>query len=205
MQTLKVRIEGKVPLLLHCNQMANPLNVYCRAVKPITGKRKKTDADHIEVSRLEWEAGLYFNNDGHVAIPAENIEACLREAAKKTKSGKMIQEGVRVEENFCKLEYPNNGYRRKKVPQTPDELPSKELDGLFKTNSDCRLAKVKGSGGTVLRTRPRFDKWAIQFTLLFDENIISERTLSEVITVAGERIGLCDYKPRYGLFNAKII
>jgi hypothetical protein len=40
---------------------------------------------------------------------------------------------------------------------------------------------------------------------MFDENIISDRTLAEVIQVAGERIGFCDYRPRYGLFNAKII
>jgi hypothetical protein len=205
MQTMKVRIDGKVPLLMHCNQMANPLNVYSRAIKPLTAKRKKTDADHLEISRVEWEAGLYFDNDGHVCIPAEVIEATLRNAARKTKNGKLIEEGVRVEENFCKFEYPNNGYYRKTKPEKPENLPSKELDKMYEKFSDCRLAKVKGSGGTVLRTRPRFDKWAVEFTLMYDENIISERTLSEVIGVAGDRIGLCDYRPRYGLFNSKII
>jgi hypothetical protein len=205
MQSIKVRAEGKVPLLMHSNQMANPLNVYSRAIKPITGKRKKTDADHLEISRIEWEAGLYFDNEGNVCLPAEVIEATLRNAARKTKCGKLIEEGVRVDENFCKFEYPENGYRRKAVPKTSDDLPSKELNKMYEKHSDCRLAKVKGSGGTVLRTRPRFDKWAVEFTLMFDENIISERTLAEVIQVAGERIGFCDYRPRYGLFNAKII
>jgi hypothetical protein len=205
MQTLRVRAEGKVPLLMHCNQMANPLNVYSRAMKPLTGKRKKTDADHLEISRIEWEAGLYFDPDGNVCLPAEVIEATLRNAARKTKSGKLIEEGVRVEENFCKFEFPNNGYKRKTSPTDPDSIPSRELDAMFQKHSDCRLAKVKGSGGTVLRTRPRFEKWSVEFTVLFDENIISERTLSEVIQVAGDRIGFCDYRPRYGLFNSKIL
>lgn len=205
MQTMKVRVEGKIPMLMHCNQMANPLNVYSRAVKPITGKRKKTDADHLEISRLEWEAGLYFDTEGNISIPAEVVEATLRNAARKTKMGKLIEEGVRVEENFCKLEFPNNGYKRNSVPSSPDMLPSKELDKMYAKHADVRLVKVKGSGGTVLRTRPRFDKWAFEFTIMFDENIISERDLEEVVNVAGERIGFCDWRPRYGLFNAKII
>ena len=205
METIKIRVEGKVPLLMHSNQMANPLNVYSRAIKPLTGKRKKTDADHLEISRIEWEAGLYFDDNGNVSIPAEVIEATLRNAARKTKNGKLIEEGVRVEENFCKLEYPNNGYKRKVAPSSSDMVPSKELDKMYEKHCDCRLAKVKGSGGTVLRTRPRFDKWAFEFTLMFDENIISQRTLLEVVGVAGERIGLCDYRPRYGLFNSKVV
>ena len=32
MQTMKVRIEGKVPLLMHSNQSANPLNIYSKAL-----------------------------------------------------------------------------------------------------------------------------------------------------------------------------
>lgn len=205
METVKIRVEGKVPLLMHSNQMANPLNVYSRAIKPLTGKRKKTDADHLEISRIEWEAGLYFDEEGSVCIPAEVIEATLRNAARKTKNGKLIEEGVRVEENFCKLDYPNNGFKRKSFPATTEAIPSKELDRMYEKHYDCRLAKVKGSGGTVLRTRPRFDKWGFEFTLMYDENIISQRTLLEVVAVAGERIGFCDYRPRYGLFNAKVV
>jgi hypothetical protein len=205
MNVMKVRCEGKVPLLMHCNQMANPLNVYYRAVKPLTGKRKKTDADHMEISRLEWEAGLYFDPDGNICLPAEVIEATIRKAACKSRNSKMVEEGVRVEENFCLFEFPNNGYRRKTKPVDPDALPSRELDKMYEKHADCRLAKVKGTGGTVLRTRPRFEKWAIEFTLMYDENIINERTLREFISLAGDRIGFCDYRPRYGLFNSKIL
>ena len=205
MQTMKVRIEGKVPLLMHSNQSANPLNIYSKALKVVTSKKKKTDQDHMDMSRIEWEAGLYFDDDGNVTIPGECIEAMLRNAARKTKNGKSVEEGVRIEESFCKFEYPNNGFCLKTKPKTQDDIPSKCLDKMYEKQCDTRLAKVKGSGGTVLRSRPRFNKWAVEFTILYDDNIIGERTLLETITTAGDRIGLCDYRPSYGLFNSKIL
>jgi hypothetical protein len=92
MKTMKVRIDGKVPLLMHNNQSANPLNMYARATKVFTLKKKKTDQDHMDISRIEWEAGLYFDDDGNVTIPGECIEAMLRNAARKTKNGKSIED-----------------------------------------------------------------------------------------------------------------
>lgn len=203
MQQVKIRIEGKVPLLMHNNQTANPLNVYTKAIKSISSKRKKTDADHMDLSRLEWEAGLYLDDDGHICIPANVIEATLKSAAKKNKNGKAVELGVRVEENFCQLEYPNNGFQRKALPKKPEDLPSKELDKMYDKHVDCRIVTVDRK--KILRSRPRFDKWAVEFTLLFDESVINERTLLETVAVAGDQIGMCDYRPRYGLFNAVVV
>jgi len=205
MKQMKVKIVGKVPLLMHGNQCANPLNMYAKALKVFTDKKKKTDQDHIDISRIEWEGGLYFDDEGNVTIPGECIEAMLRNAARKTKNGKSVEEGVRVEESFCKFEYPENGYRLKNKPKSQDDIPSKCLDKMYEKHCDTRLARNKGGGGTILRSRPRFNKWAVEFTIFYDDSIIGERTMLETITTAGDRIGLCDYRPRYGLFNAKVI
>lgn len=59
-ETMKLRLTGIAPLLMHDNKAANPLNPYAKAMKALTGKRKKTDDDLAEIARIEWEAGLYI-------------------------------------------------------------------------------------------------------------------------------------------------
>ena len=65
--------------LMHNGQLSDPLNEWTKAKKKITDKKKKTDADHEEVSRLEWMGGLYLFN-GAPCIPREAIKATLLRA-----------------------------------------------------------------------------------------------------------------------------
>jgi len=60
---IQVRMRGLSPLLCHNGQTADPQNAYAKAMKAVSGKRKKTDADFDEMSRLEWLAGLYRSED----------------------------------------------------------------------------------------------------------------------------------------------
>ena len=50
METLKIRLIGETPLMIHNNRLANPLNEYSRELKKLTKKRDKTDADVMEIS-----------------------------------------------------------------------------------------------------------------------------------------------------------
>lgn len=67
-------------------------------LKSVSGKRKKTEADHEEMARIEFVAGLYMNEDGPV-IPARLLEAAVVEGARKSKLGKKVQAGVIVEKH----------------------------------------------------------------------------------------------------------
>ena len=81
------RLIGVAPILMHNEALADPLNKWARLIKEISSKRKKTDADLLELSRREWRGGLYYDNNNGVHVPARCIEAMLRDAAKKTKMG----------------------------------------------------------------------------------------------------------------------
>lgn len=206
MGKMKIKISGLTPHLQHNNQAADPLNIYKKAMTPITSKTKKTDADFLLLSRIEWEAGLYFDDEGHIAIPAENFETMLWTAGKKNRNGPKFKEGVMIEENFVRLiEFGNENFRLKNKPERSEDLPTAELDPLFTKYYDRRLAKPPGSKGTVVRTRPRFDKWAYIFTIMYDEEQIDKRTIMETLEVAGTRIGFSDYRPRYGKFEYEIL
>lgn len=202
MDRIKFKLNGLVPQMQHSNKMADPLNIYKKAVAQYTSKRKKTDADELMIARIEWEAGIYFDADGWLCWPGENIERMLLDAAKKNRNGVKIKEGIRVEENFARLDV-GVPFRLQKFPTSADEIPSASLDKLYPKFFDRRVAKIQKA--SVIRTRPRFDKWAIEFTVLYNEDIINEATIIETMTIAGNQIGLSDYRPRYGLFEFKVV
>ena len=90
MKKIKCEFHGISPIILHSCQCVNPLHPLSLEMKKITSKRKKTEEDLIRLSNLEWESGLYWDDEVGVYIPAENIEATIREGAKASKQGKAI-------------------------------------------------------------------------------------------------------------------
>ena len=52
----------------------------------------------------------------------------------------------------------------------------------------------------IIRTRPRFDQWNITFNLMYDEEKIDIETIVNAMEYAGNYVGLCDSRPKYGKF-----
>ena len=188
MKTIKCEFHGLSPIIMHSCQCVNPLHPISLEMKKITSKRKKTEEDIIKLSDLEWEAGLYWNKDVGVYVPAENIEATIREAAKSKKLGKHFQKGFMVQDMMIPLDI-------------GEDLTKEEMcaDVRFR---DVRPMKVQQA--RVLRTRPRFNMWNITFTAAYDENILNFDDVVNAIEYGGQYVGLCDSRPKYGKFSAKI-
>ena len=195
MEELRVRLNGQVPILLHNNQAANPLNAYAKALKALTGKRKKTDEDIIEIMRLEWEAGLYLQ-DGIVALPSRMLNKCFLRGARRSKNGIQYETGVMIREIDCTLIY--------KGPQIKvngtKTIPNRELDKYFEHYHDVRMVKV--GKNLVPRCRPIFEEWAVECTLDFDSTEIDRRTLLQSVIISGKTCGLGDMRPQLGRFEA---
>lgn len=188
MKEIKCEFHGISPIILHSCQCVNPLHPIALEMKKITAKRKKTEEDIIKLSDLEWEAGLYWNDEVGVYIPAENIEATIREAAKASKLGKHFQKGFMVKDMMVPLDI-------------GEELTKQEMcaDARFR---DVRPMKVQQS--RVLRTRPRFNMWNLTFTAAYDEKILNFDDVVNAIEYGGQYVGLCDSRPKYGKFSAKV-
>lgn len=199
MKELIMELVGTVPIILHNNQTVNPLNRYCQALKPLTGKRKKTDEDVIEIARIEWEAGLYVYN-GMIVIPGKCIDASFKNGAKRTKEGRKWVQGAMIMEDYAPLKY--KGMKNGKFDINGD-IPSPSLDELFKTNSVMDMVKVGIS--TVLRTRPIFYDWSIECTVAFDEKIFDQRSIENIVRETGKYVGLCERRPRYGKFDVEMV
>ena len=179
------RIVGESPLLMHNGAMANPLNPLAKQMKEITGLRKKTDEHHIELQRLEFRASLYLNEKGQVIIPSANIEGTIIGGAKKSKLGTSFKSAVMVLEDPV-LEYGEQ--------LTVDELWAKHETYAFVT-------PVIVNNSRVMRTRPRFINWALEFSCAYDDEQINREQLTKALRDAGKLVGLCDYRPKFGRFS----
>lgn len=192
MKTLTVKMTGIRPLVMHNGLMADPTNPYTRRIKEITskGSKKLTESDYEERDRLEWEAGLYWDEDNGPVIPSDNIERCLQLGAQKSRIGKDVQAGVFCTESSVKLEY--DGPRNK--------------DRLY---SDSRFSLRKGVAvqqSRVIRTRPMFPTgWTLTFQLEFDETLVNEKSVLKALVDAGAHVGLGDWRPKFGRFTVETI
>lgn len=185
MEQLTLNLTGISPLLMHNNVTVNPLDPQTKAIKQYTSKRKKTDEDYIMVQRLEWEAGLYHDVELGPYIPGVNVETCLRDAAKMTKQGAAVTRSVVVAEDRLPLLY--RGPR--------------DIKGLWEQNhKDYRV--VGNQQNSVMRCRPMFPHWELQVPVTLEASILDPDDLRNIAHRAGLMIGLGDYRPRFGRFEA---
>lgn len=182
-QTLSFKIIGLAPLLMHNGQLADPLNPHSRSIAEMTGKRKKTDADHVEVGRREFLGSLYLMN-GEPCIPAEMFEAALIKGAMKEKRGPQAKAGLLIENN-SRLEYAG--------PRDPKALWT---DDRFRLRVGVKIGQAK-----VMRTRPRFDGWSAELDVKFLPSMLNAREIGGFLTTVGEQIGIGDWRPRFGRFS----
>jgi hypothetical protein len=182
---IQFTISSMAPLLMHNGQLANPLHPISKAMKKITDKRtKKTDTDLEELARLEFTGSLYLNDDQAPVVPGELLEAMMVEAGKAVRLGKQFKAGLLSEGNWP-LIYDG--------PKTQDSLWE---DIRFRDQRGARITTAR-----VIRTRPRFDKWSLKFTLHYLPTVLNEAAVRDALIHAGQLIGLGDYRPRFGRFE----
>lgn len=180
LQEKEYTLKSNGPMLMH---NGHPLNPITQAMKKLSAKRAKTEADYLELSRLEFLGGLYMGEEGPI-IPAANIRGMLIRAARKRKEGKLAESGLFV------LEHP---YLEYDGPRHPDAMWE---DGRFKHE-----ALVVVSRSRIVRTRPIFNEWKLTIKLTYDDQVLNEQQLDEWINIAGHIIGLGDWRPQYGRFS----
>ena len=104
-------------------------------------------------------------------------------AARRFKRGKQFESGVFSAEQSWPLIYDG-----------PKDVASLAAIPKF---ADLRTVVIMRS--RVLCCRPVFFPWSLKFALNFDE--VEEKEVRRALGIAGDCIGLCDYRPRYGRFE----
>jgi hypothetical protein len=187
-----ITFVGVSPLLMHSCRGANPLDPATKEIKTYTSKRKKTDEDHETVLKLEYKLNAYWSEKLGWHIPSNIIEQCIIGASRKNKLGKVMPTAIRIHEDTIPLEC---------------DAP-RDIDEAFKDLSFSDVRNVVVMGKRIMRCRPRFDRWRLQFNLELDESIVDSSDFLQALNYAGSLVGICDYRPstggKYGRFEVKV-
>jgi hypothetical protein len=174
---INVTISGESPLL--CNRFTDEAmeKIEKRTTSVITGSKG--------TPREQAEKKVYGSPDRPV-LPGPNIFRAIIDAGKFHKAGKsqittaktsLVPAGVALLEIEC--------------PITP-----------IAWEVDSRAVVNPATGGRMMAHRPRFDVWAVSFTLDVDDDMFGEGIVRALVDDAGKKIGLGDFRPsRKGPFG----
>lgn len=186
MKTIRVGLTGISPLLMHSPESLDPMNPLKVEMRKITSKqaKKRTEADEVRLLEIDFLLSLYHNGKEPV-VPEMAMMATIRNGARRERRGQEVMAGVMVEPEMIPLSYDG--------PKMPD--------ALFKNKTFRDVRRVVNTRASVLRCRPRFNKWGVEFDLLYDPGTINSRTLKDATEAAGRYVGLLDFRPRFGRFE----
>lgn len=180
MKIKRIAVELKVgQMMMHNQQLADPLNEYAKALKQVTAKKKKTDEDHLEMARREFQGGLYYDEKLGPYVPSSWIFKMLVEGARKRKNGKEVGGYVTIEELKIPIQYDG--------PRTREKLFA---DPRF---TDRRCVKV--GTAKVMRTRPRFEDCTLAFTIVVYEGGPNVDVIEQALDAATLAVGIGDGRP----------
>ena len=180
MSSYRFRIEGENPLLM-CDGLnaSNPSTDINRAIKEITSKRIKAESDHARLAELKCQASIWWDESGKPEIPVRVFRAAIEAAAKKSKEGPLVREGLMVASSSFE-------YDTRKYGTEVNDLVVKTqftVDGVM-------------SGRRIPVTRARFDcPWAAEVEVEVDDELVDEHRLKSWIELAGRRLGIGAWRP----------
>lgn len=182
------KLTSICPLIQHNGDLANPLNPIVKEMKLISKKKNKTEADLEELAKLEFIGGLYYSTDNlGVILPAEVLEATINGGARKFKEGMDAKAGMVIMEH-AKMIFDGNDL-------TPLKLWENER---FRFQKMVTVARAR-----ILRTRPWFQDWSADIEVTYENTVCDEAQIYKWLVKAGEIVGACEWRPRYGRFSVE--
>jgi len=136
--------------------------------------------DALRKAHFDEKIGFY--------IPCDMIQAAIREAGAKIKVGRGSAK---------KLTAYSLNVKEEQIP-----LGRKDHDAI-----DTRWGTHPSTGNSVAVSRVRFDKWALDFTLVINEDRMELSMAKAIVEEAGDVCGIGSYKPanknpgKYGRFR----
>lgn len=179
--------SGGSSLVMHNERLADPLDEYTREIAKVSKKRNKTEADHLEIGRLEFLGGMYANGNGP-CIPAWNILRCLQDGGKRHKRGADVLRGI-----YPLAEHADVIYDGERDPDTMWKL------GGFALRKTVGIQRSR-----TMRTRPIFTDWQAELPVEVDPVVFDLDALRNIWREAGVYAGLGEMRPVYGRFAATL-
>lgn len=182
MKTVQVQIRGTAPLLVHRFTEQSE-------AAPKTRRIEMRNAD----PRVEAGNNAYTAPDGTFFFSAAAIPAAMGAAGASHKAV-----GSRKTLRFI---VPSA------VRTTSDAVTILDGEGPAATfEVDSRPVTIPATKGRVMRHRPRWNNWGAVFDLVIDDNLLNPDTALQLLSEAGQSIGIGDFRPeKRGPFGTFVV
>ena len=178
----RITLTGVSPLLMHNGAAGldtrSPAKLEIASIAKKRGSNR-TETDDARLVELECQNGLYLDDGGRPTLPASAIRGAIEAAARKTKQGPAVREGLLVE-SVDRFDYDED-----ELGTTVEEIGKR---AQFTVPVVVQRARI-------LRTRPKFDEWSVTCTVDVDDEQVDRPMLTAWLDVAGRRVGLGDWRP----------
>lgn len=194
-RSLNVTITGMNPLLQNNPQTVDRFNDYTRAMAKINAKKtRRTDEDYRDLQDIEVRAKIYWDENLGIYVPGTWVSAAIAAASfKKAKISKAdIRGSVFVEDDKIKLQYENMNLVKK-----PEDIVG---NPIFRLNMTLKQGQVR-----VVKAVPIFHKWSFGTKVEFDDKLVDESSLVDIIKHASLYGGFGDFRPTFGRAQAEVV
>jgi hypothetical protein len=183
-----------VPLLMHNVRLASPMEKYAKKLAQLQEKRSKdrTDAERLQMARVEWEGGMYYDPDHGPCVTVFMVYASLIEGGRRLRKGTKVEQGVIINADGLNIPLHYDG------PRTHDEMW--EAGYHYTTSVAVGVGKNKAR---VDRCRPAFRNWSARVGLVLDDEELSLDDFERVVRVAG-RVGMGDFRRFFGKYDVTV-
>jgi hypothetical protein len=209
----KFTLKGITPLLMHADDVEAASTVKEWQTAP-ANKNVSVPGDDRSPA-WTWQTYLYRNEEGMVAMPADNVMVALRQAGAKmilkqqTTFKAVTQSGLLMTDET--LEFTNGGKQISAAgfAEAKDDKFTDQKKAVEKAGFELLIKRARVGTSKHVRVRPMFRSWAVSGVI---QIMAAEITLDNLVTLfdlAGN-VGLCDWRPgcktpgRFGMFEATV-
>lgn len=179
MKKYSVKIKGITPYMQHRMDDVK-LDEWEKNRKQII---ERSDVAHEDAVRAEFHC--YRNGNGKCFIPSEHLR------------GSFIGAGAMVKSKVGNAKKSMKNIVAAMFFVTPEHIEMPEYDAI-----DKRSAVNKNIKARVITIRPKWTNWEANFKLNIDNDTITKKTIEEIVTQAGNYIGIGSFRPtNNGMFG----
>lgn len=208
-------LTGSQPILFHADDViaSDLLNEWRKDPK---NKGLSVPGDDRSPS---WTWQVYLYHDGEkLAIPQENIMACLRKAATSIPKAKgkgtyknESQSGILVTTEYCDFTSKGKPVSIAAVAALKDLSFVEQFEAVKKLGFELKVKRATVGSSKHVRVRAMFRQWEIKGSVLVNDPVITTEVLKQMFEIAGQKVGLLDWRPGspkspgpYGMFKAEV-
>lgn len=188
---LHIKLTGVTPLLMHNPRLSDPKDPIVRQMKELLAKKSKmTDSERDQMEDLEFMGGLYYDKEIGPYVESIAVLRTMHEAAKITRQGKDLLRAISPLQPTVPLLYDG--------PRKAEQL---------KADPQYRLRTSVGNKmNRVMRTRPMFRNWALEFDgVMLEDAGLNKASIPDICATAGRSVGLLDGRIiGYGRFTSEV-